>query len=201
MDTDEVKEAICDIPGVLEVKTLHVWSLTIGHAALSGVIYLQPEIKDLRRAAEIVQVVRRMIRRRFGIRQCTVQVELYSPHAQSLSLQQQMETHTTSGTHSHSGVCNTHSLLPIDAPAKHDQDIIFSIGEEDLQDTMMSSHQSSHSTNGPRLLVQEATRAGTPLSQYRDNRRTHGGELDDEDESETEMEQEEPMRAAHSQWV
>ncbi|KAG0203265.1 hypothetical protein BGX28_004406 [Mortierella sp. GBA30] len=59
MNSEEIKEAICDIPGVLDVESLHVWSLTIGQAALAGTIYLQPEIRDLKRAAIIVMRYRK----------------------------------------------------------------------------------------------------------------------------------------------
>ncbi|KAG0322478.1 hypothetical protein BG000_002903 [Podila horticola] len=139
MNTEDVRETICDVQGVLEVKSLHVWSLTIGKVALTSTVFLQPEVQDLRRAHQILAVVRRSLKKKYGIRQSTIQME-------------------------------------IDTLARHDQDIIFSIGDGD-DDHHNHNHSHGHShghQRGP----------GTPLSSYRENR------ADGEDESENEMEQE-----------
>ncbi|KAK3832530.1 MAG: cation efflux protein, partial [Linnemannia elongata] len=75
INTEEVKEAICDIPGVLDVKSLHIWSLTIGQPVLAGTVYLQPEVQEVKKAAAIIARTRSMIRKRYNIRQCTLQIE------------------------------------------------------------------------------------------------------------------------------
>lgn len=200
MDLEEVKEAICDIPGVLEVKSLHIWSLTIGKVALAGTVHLQPEIKDLKKASMIVKSVRKMIRERYRIRQSTIQVALYTAKAQQASTtqlqdQQQQRLDSTLSDNNHGG--NKHSVLQMDTLARHDQDIIFSIDDEDLETTTASphgrggsgSHVHSHAHFASHSHLQQhgqqISRAGTPLNLYRKN-----SHAKDDDESETEMEQE-----------
>ncbi|KAF9109049.1 hypothetical protein BGX27_008051 [Mortierella sp. AM989] len=199
LDTEEIKEAICDIPGVLEVKSLNVWSLTIGKVALAGTVYMQPEIKDLKRAAWTVAKTRKMLKTRYGIRECTIQVELYTPHAES--------SHHHHNNHHHYRneggplpsvlIGNTSGPQhPMDALARHDQDIIFSIGDEDLEEipsphpTRLTGQAQSH------LLPNQIIRAGTPLNQYRENRH-----VSSDDESESEMEQETPLNADLNRWA
>ncbi|KAG0233018.1 hypothetical protein BGX31_004958 [Mortierella sp. GBA43] len=205
MDLDEIKEAACDIPGVLEVKSLKIWSLTIGRPVMAGTVYLQPEIKDLKAASVVVTHVKRMLRKRYGIRQSTVQVALYtSKDRQSTKTLQQQQQQQSSGAASTTVAAgNKHTQLPMDALARHDQDIIFSIDDDELQEeegAMPSSHRQSgshghshshlqshsHSHQHTTTQAQQITRSGTPLSQYRENRHTK----DDDDESEAEMEQE-----------
>ncbi|KAG0368751.1 hypothetical protein BGZ54_001233 [Gamsiella multidivaricata] len=192
IDSEEVREAICDIPGILEVKSLRIWSLTIGRVALAATVYLQPEVRDLRRAASIVASARRMIRTRYGIKECTVQVEVYTMHAaQSQSSHMRIVDPARAKTAAPDN--SSHSHLPMDTLARHDQDIIFSIGDEDLDETIahkQGSHTHSH------LLSYQITRAGTPLDQYRGNRHAS-----DDDESETEMEQETSPPTEHNQWA
>ncbi|ORZ16824.1 cation efflux family-domain-containing protein [Lobosporangium transversale] len=204
MDSEEIKEAICDVPGVLEVKTLYVWSLTIGQAALAGEIYLQPEIKDLRKAAAIVTTVRRMIKKRYGIKKCTIQVALYTQRASSSSLAKH-GTVTATATGIHNGDNSSGSAhSTTNLPAKHDHDIIFSIEDEDEDNnnnnnpfTHPGDSENKHLYTHSHVFSHETTRAGTPLSQYRNNRH----KLDNgDDESETEMEQETPLRTESTRW-
>ncbi|KAG0274876.1 hypothetical protein BGZ95_009385 [Linnemannia exigua] len=175
INTEEVKEAICDIPGVLDVKALHIWSLTIGQSALAGTIYLQPEVHEVKRAAAIIARTRSMIRKRASA-----------------------AATTASGDHSHQHHQHQHqhgSAHALDTLARHDQDIIFSIGDDELEHEESShrhnhnhSHHSHHSQHlnhsSTTINIQPIQRAGTPLSQYRENRRQSG------EESESEMEQE-----------
>ncbi|KAF9951916.1 hypothetical protein BGZ72_006667 [Mortierella alpina] len=210
LNTDEIKEAICDIPGVLEVKTLHVWSLTIGQAAMAGTIYLQPEIHGVKQASAIVKRARRMVKTRYGIKQATIQVELYS-HSQSrfdATLHRVESDQTTVITGSGIAACGSKTVVsasssPMDTLARHDKDIIFSIGDED-QDELdhqhhdhhqhqhphsHHQHKHQHSTHSPlHSTATQVHRAGTPLNQYRKNRLL--SEDGSGDESETEMEQE-----------
>ncbi|KAF9205666.1 hypothetical protein BGZ49_003727 [Haplosporangium sp. Z 27] len=199
MDTEEIKESICDIPGILEVKSLNVWSLTIGHVALAGSVYLQPEIKDLRKAASIVAKARRMLKSRYKIRECTIQVELYTSRANLPH--HRRHHHQESTTLSSSSTISTRVSVPedskfgnsrhsMDALARHDQDIIFSIGDEDLEDT--SSPRPTKASNQ----FDQIIRAGTPLSEYRKNRN-----VSEDNESESEMEQETPLQVTSGRWV
>ncbi|KAF9351371.1 hypothetical protein BGX26_010599 [Mortierella sp. AD094] len=203
MDTEEIKEAICDIPGILEVKSLNVWSLTIGQAALACSIYVQPEIKDLKKAAAIVTKTRKMLKKRYRIRECTIQVELYAPNAGLSHQHLQEATSTLSSVSTVSTKVSTHgdksisgSRHSMDALARHDQDIIFSIGDDDLEET--SSPRPTRSTGHvhSHLIPNQIIRAGTPLDQYHENRH-----VNEDDESESEMEQETPLRAKPNRWV
>ncbi|KAG0320679.1 hypothetical protein BGZ99_004363 [Dissophora globulifera] len=240
MDLEEIKDAICDVPGVLEVKTLHVWSLTVGQSALAGTVYLQPEVKDVRRATAIVATARRMIKKRYGIKEFTLQVAVYSPHGQSSSKEERLKLSSSSssvaiateGTHNHhhdgprqntrnanssSGGGGGHSHGSLDTLARHDQDIIFSIGDEDLDEVKsphklgsqvhhLHQHHHHHSHNQyhnqqHHTMTQEITRAGTPLSLYRENRSTAEDEDESESEMEMELEQQVPLNAESKRWA
>ncbi|KAF9170830.1 hypothetical protein BGX20_008445 [Mortierella sp. AD010] len=205
MDSEEIKEAICDIPGILEVKSLNVWSLTVGQVALAGSVYVQPEIKDLKKAAAIVTKARKMLKNRYGIRECTIQVEIYTPNAES-SHQRRSDSATILSSVStastrvsmHGGKGIGESRHSIDALARHDKDIIFSIGEDELEETLSPrpTRSSSGHLHTPHLIPNEIIRAGTPLSQYRENRH-----MSEDDESESEMDQETHLRSKPSHWV
>ncbi|KAG0063028.1 hypothetical protein BGZ89_010217 [Linnemannia elongata] len=226
INTEEVKEAICDIPGVLDVKSLHIWSLTIGKSVLAGTVYLQPEVQDVKKAAAIIARTRSMIRKRYNIRQCTLQIEMYTRHLQkalqfvddnatpptsstgssslSPSAVAMLKSTTTgsSGNHHHHQHGSAHSL---DTLARHDQDIIFSIGDDDHDHDHHHEHGHSHdhSHHGhshlahptPMTQAPPIHRAGTPLSQYRENRRQSG------EESESEMEQEGQLLTEPNRWA
>ncbi|KAF9328270.1 hypothetical protein BG006_008520 [Podila minutissima] len=193
MNTEDVRETICDVPGVLEVKSLHVWSLTVGKVALTSTVFLQPEVQDLRKAYQILAVVRRSLKKKYGIRQSTIQMEMYAPDHHRVP---------EIGSHQHlngAGGPSRSSDPFSDTLARHDQDIIFSIGDEDddHHDNHNHSHGHSHSRShdhGSHHHSHGHQRGpGTPLSSYRKNR------ADGEDESESEMEQEilvEPNRWA-----
>ncbi|KAF8934719.1 hypothetical protein BGZ58_005475 [Dissophora ornata] len=185
IDSDEIKDAVCDIPGVLEVKSLHVWSLTTGKAALAGTVYLQPEIKDLRRAAAIVSKSRGMIKKQYGIKECTIQVALYSPHAQALSQQRRFQRGSTKT-----------------ALSKNDQDVVFSIGDDDLDEMISpSTLRLGAGLTHSQFLSQDITRSGTPLSMYRKNRHASDDEDDSENEMTTEIDLAVPLQIKPSQWV
>lgn len=189
INTEEVRDAICDIPGVLEVKTLHIWSLTIGQPAMAGTLYLQPEIKDVKRASAIVKRARVMLRTRYRIRESTLQIEMYALHggtravvaapSSSVSLHRHAPASSSSSfTASTSTTVMNGKATTMDALARHDQDIIFSLEDEHDRDYDLD-HGHLHA---------DIQRAGTPLSRYKENR----GILtpNEEDESEDEMEQE-----------
>ncbi|KAF9577519.1 hypothetical protein BGW38_007218, partial [Lunasporangiospora selenospora] len=139
MNPEDVREAITDVPGVLEVKSLHIWSLTIGRTALTTTVYLQPEqITELKQAVVVQRSVKRVVKDRFGIRHCTVQVELYSVagrtrKGRAQALEDARPSHST--------------LLPsssTDALSRNDQDVIFSIEDDDLEGREDSLYLGGH---------------------------------------------------------
>ncbi|KAF8932476.1 hypothetical protein BGZ52_010094, partial [Haplosporangium bisporale] len=135
-----------------------------------------PEVQDLRRAHQILAVVRRALKKKYGIRQSTIQMEMYAPN----HLVQEGAHHV----HGHAGGPSRSSDPFSDTLARHDQDIIFSIGDED-EDNHNHSHSHSHNhDHGSHHAHAQQRGPGTPLSSYRENR------ADGEDESENEMEQE-----------
>lgn len=71
LDVDRIHEAIREIDGVAGVHDLHVWTITSGMVSLSAHI----EQADDRSPARILGEVQAMLRERFHIRHCTVQVE------------------------------------------------------------------------------------------------------------------------------
>ncbi|GJJ78015.1 hypothetical protein EMPS_10374 [Entomortierella parvispora] len=195
INTEEVREAICDIPGVLEVKTLHIWSLTIGQSAMAGTLYLQPEIKDVKRASAIVKRARAMLRTRYRIRESTLQIEMYAPHGRSRATAGTSGPLSSISLHRHAPASSRSSFsgstattamngrtTAIDTLARHDQDIIFSLEDENDRDYDLD--RGSHSSH----LHADIDRAGTPLSRYKENRSVLTP--NEEDESEDEMEQE-----------
>jgi cobalt-zinc-cadmium efflux system protein len=71
IDLAEVRGAIEELSGVDEVHDLHVWSVTSGFLAMSGhAVVQEPE-----RNQEILEEIHRRMRREFGIRHVTVQLE------------------------------------------------------------------------------------------------------------------------------
>ncbi|KAG9066285.1 hypothetical protein KI688_001506 [Linnemannia hyalina] len=222
INTEEVKEAICDIPGVLDVKSLHIWSLTIGQTVLAGTVYLQPEVQEVKKAAAIIARTRSMIRKRYNIRQCTLQIEMYTRHLQkalqfvdddatpptsstlSPSAAAMLKSTTTGSSedHHHHQHGSAHSL---DTLARHDQDIIFSIGDDDHDHDHHHGHGHSHNHSHhshshlanptPMTQAPPIQRAGTPLDQYLENRRQSG------EESESEMEQEGQLLTEPNRWA
>ncbi|KAF9435194.1 hypothetical protein BGZ76_006733 [Entomortierella beljakovae] len=199
MDIEEVKEAICDIPGVLEVKSLNIWSLTIGQVALAGSVYLQPEIKDVNRATAIVAKTRRMLKSRYKVRECTIQVELYSPHAESSNRHRHSEAATLSSTSINEPMSFVNgkggSRVSMEALARHDNDVIFSIGDDDLEEMSGFTPARSAGLGQSHLAPNQIIRAGTPLSLYRDSHHSS------DDESENEMEQEPPLKTETKRWA
>ncbi len=73
IDPDAVGRAIGAIPGVVEVHDLHVWSITTGLPALSGHV----RVADSHRGDpdEVLTLIKRSLRDRFGIVHTTIQVE------------------------------------------------------------------------------------------------------------------------------
>ncbi|KAG0308747.1 hypothetical protein BGZ98_007023 [Dissophora globulifera] len=132
MNSEDIKVAMCDIPGVLEVKSLHIWSLTTGQAAMAGTVYLQPEVRELNRASMIVAAVRKMVKKQHGIRECTIQVALHSTHSRSYHQHHAEFARDLdiSSSHFYAKGGKGYSRYQMDPPATHNQEVIFSIGDD-----------------------------------------------------------------------
>jgi cobalt-zinc-cadmium efflux system protein len=71
IDVLEIHRAIAELPGVLAVHDLHVWTITSGMVALSGHVVAV----DGASHGELLQVICDRLHRRFGIEHTTIQVE------------------------------------------------------------------------------------------------------------------------------
>lgn len=69
IDIDEVRDALCSLPGVTEVHDLHVWTITSGMVALSAHLIADPP------SAELLTDARNTLAHRFAINHSTIQVE------------------------------------------------------------------------------------------------------------------------------
>ena len=70
IDVDEVRSAMLDEPGVLEVHDLHVWTITSGLDALSAHV-----VSETPHDPELLGRIRRMLHVRFSIHHQTIQLE------------------------------------------------------------------------------------------------------------------------------
>lgn len=68
-----VAEAMGDVPGVVEVHDLHVWTVSPGYAALSAHVVLADQA--LSQTQEVMDGLRRVLGERYGIEHTTVQFE------------------------------------------------------------------------------------------------------------------------------
>jgi cobalt-zinc-cadmium efflux system protein len=71
IDVDEVHEAMADVPGVLEIHDLHVWTITSGMESLSAHVV----VEDHRFDCTVLGEIRAKLHERFGIHHITVQME------------------------------------------------------------------------------------------------------------------------------
>ncbi|KAL3314295.1 hypothetical protein Ciccas_007090 [Cichlidogyrus casuarinus] len=75
LDFNEVKSSLYEIPGVVEVHNLRMWSLTTTKAAVSVHLALSDH-KDSRR---VLRVANKLLRQRFNIKEVTIQLEQFLP--------------------------------------------------------------------------------------------------------------------------
>lgn len=71
---DQVEQTIRDVPGVVDVHDLHVWTLGAGNDVMTGHAVLAPDT-DPRRSHEILLYLRQTMHDRFGIEHTTIQLE------------------------------------------------------------------------------------------------------------------------------
>ena len=70
IDVDRVRASLRQVPGVLEVHDLHVWTITSGLDALSCHVIARDRAQPV-----LLREIRTILRQRFGIDHVTVQVE------------------------------------------------------------------------------------------------------------------------------
>ncbi|MCU0242709.1 MAG: cation diffusion facilitator family transporter [Vicinamibacteria bacterium] len=70
LDSHEIENAICGLPGVEAVHDLHIWSIKSGFDSLSAHVRVCCEDR-----ADILSEVRNLVERRFGITHVTIQIE------------------------------------------------------------------------------------------------------------------------------
>src|SRR5690606_20079068 len=71
VDVREVQGALREVPGVLGVHDLHVWTITSGRVALSGhVVVTREEF-----GPAMLRRLRTLVHERFGIEHATIQLE------------------------------------------------------------------------------------------------------------------------------
>lgn len=71
IDVDEVRNALVETAGVLDVHDLHVWTITSGLDSLSAHVVIDEEVA----ATELLACLRTMLHTRFGIDHLTIQLE------------------------------------------------------------------------------------------------------------------------------
>lgn len=71
IDVAEVRQTLADIPAVTGVHDLHIWTITSGKIALS----VHVDVQSLEGYAELMHQIRYLLREKFGIAHCTVQIE------------------------------------------------------------------------------------------------------------------------------
>lgn len=71
LDLDEIRAALKEIPGVLDVHDLHLWSLTQGQDSMSGHLVLDAG----RDQAEALKAGKELLAERFGLTHVTLQIE------------------------------------------------------------------------------------------------------------------------------
>ena len=74
MDMNEVEQTIIEVPGVLAVHDLHVWTIGSGIIACSCHIIVGEQ--SISRGQDVLRVVNRELQTRFGISHSTIQVEV-----------------------------------------------------------------------------------------------------------------------------
>jgi cobalt-zinc-cadmium efflux system protein len=71
IDVDEVRVAMAQVPGVLEVHDLHVWTITSGMESLSAHVV----VEDARYGCDVLGEIRGALHDRFGLHHVTLQIE------------------------------------------------------------------------------------------------------------------------------
>ena len=71
IDVDQVRDAMSQVPGVLEIHDLHVWTITSGMESLSAHVV----VEDARYGCDVLGEIRGALHERFGLHHVTLQIE------------------------------------------------------------------------------------------------------------------------------
>ena len=71
LDLTAIEEAITQVPGVVRVHDLHVWTLTSGREAMSAHVV----VVDVRESERLLEALHAVLHARFGIDHTTIQLE------------------------------------------------------------------------------------------------------------------------------
>lgn len=74
LDTDDVITAVREVPGVLDIHDVHMWSISAEFASFSAHLVLASDL-TLRESEEIVGLVRHLLARQFAITHATLETE------------------------------------------------------------------------------------------------------------------------------
>lgn len=74
IDFLEVADALTNLKGVQRVHNLRIWSLTLNKVALSVHLAIGEECDS----QEILKSATKLLRKQFGVFECTIQIENYS---------------------------------------------------------------------------------------------------------------------------
>ncbi len=75
LDLTAIEEAITQVPGVVRVHDLHVWTLTSGRDAMSAHVV----VLDVRESERLLEALHAVLHARFGIDHTTIQLETEPP--------------------------------------------------------------------------------------------------------------------------
>lgn len=83
VDLALLEKCLREIPGVIAVHDLHVWTITSGLDAMSGHLV----VSDVREAPRILRITRQAMAERFGIDHITIQIEDEALRAEEKTMQ------------------------------------------------------------------------------------------------------------------
>jgi cobalt-zinc-cadmium efflux system protein len=75
LELPAIEEAMMEVPGVVRVHDLHVWTLTSGREAMSAHVVVQ----DVRESERLLEALHAVLHARFGIDHTTIQLEAEPP--------------------------------------------------------------------------------------------------------------------------
>ncbi len=77
VNTSELREALRQVPGVVDIHDLHVWTITSDHHAMSAHVAVDSSAQP----QEVLAMVGNIAKEKFGLDHTTIQVELVNHHA------------------------------------------------------------------------------------------------------------------------
>ncbi|MFT4298970.1 MAG: cation diffusion facilitator family transporter [Aeromicrobium sp.] len=75
MDLAELRRHLCEVPGVVDVHDLHVWTITSGMPVMSAHIVVEDSIERMGQAHEVLDRLRVCLAEHFDVEHSTLQLE------------------------------------------------------------------------------------------------------------------------------